>query len=581
MKIDGSPRGDNWRNQASESDSGNQCSGSNSPLKIVPVELQMLRSVRKLTGDMNARSAAEVLATYMRENGNRLPKLNRNQLEQLSVDERVPPHVRQAAQYMLDHPDEFKRIQAHNGLPVDGFASVGDFESASQGAPGSIGGQMNTDNEGTRSANGPRRDHGANTHEMPIVDHTRPAATNEPQEANDMNGAKAAGIVSAHMQKNKMDVLNWNGVYLLAVNADGNTPPGVQQAAKYLLAHRQETVKMATLDPDSPEGYITATALNKAAQSDESAGGSPSAASESGVLAAHMREKGISSLNMDQLIKLSTDKDASPRARQAAKYMLDHPDEFRRIQTHSGTTSNDSASARVDDFEWANQGGLGSGGEQSKAGNVNAPRGRLGSGVNTQLTPNASNMSIQPSYAPPKVDDMNGPKAAGIMAAYMRKNKIDTLNWTQASNLMNNTSGNVPPEVQQAAKYMCEHREEASRMATLDPDSPEGYITATAFNKAAQADEPAGGSPSAASESGVLAAHMREKGISSLTMDQLVKLSTDKEASPRTRQAAKYMLDHPEEFNRIEARDGAAHDGSAGVDDFEHTSQYGMTNAPA
>ncbi|KVQ16409.1 hypothetical protein WJ98_23270 [Burkholderia ubonensis] len=408
---------------------------------------------------------------------------------------------------------------------------------------------------------------------------------NARQETNDMNGPKAAGIIAAHMQKDKMDVLNWNGAYLLAINADGNTPPDVQRAARYMLTHRQETIKMAALDPDNPEGCITATALNRAVQADDSTGGSPNAASEAGVLAAHMREKGISSLNIDQLVKLSTDKEASPRARQAAKYMLDHPDEFRRIQTHGGTKSDRSASANVDDFEWAALGEPGPTGAQPTADNAHTPldtASQRDKGVHVQEeTPNAGNGSLQPADGPRHAGDMNGPRAAGIMATYLRNNKMDTLNWTQTVNLMNNTSGNVPPEVQQAAKYMWEHREETSRTAALDPDSPEGYITATALNKAAQADDSAGGSPSAASESGTLAAHMREKGIASLNIDQLIKLSTDKEASPRARQAAKYMLDHPDAFKRIEARDGAAPDGSASVDDFECTFQYGLTDVSA
>ena len=605
MRIDASTRGENGYNQTSEPSADNSSAGLNPTRNPGPIELQMLRNLPKLTSEvrireqpdsavgsqrrdsvpsgsgMNTESAAGALGTYMRENG--LEKVNMNDLYQLAENAsgRVPPHVQQAAKYMLQHRDLYKQIETHDLAAAGGISNRSNFEWAAQGGLGSTGGQMTNGDMSTQPANGPQRDNDVNAQATPGVGNVGTQPTNSPQQVSDMNGPKAAGVMATHMHKNKLDSLNWNTVYLLAVNADGNTPPEVQQAAKYMLAHRQETVKMAALDPDSPEGYITATAFNKAVQADDSAGGSPSMASESGVLAAHMREKGIASLDVDQLIKLSTDKEASPRARQAAKYMLDHPEEFRRIQTRGTDTANSSASASVEDFEWATQAGSGSAGARTNADNVNTQPDsgpQHDNGTHVQETPRAGNASPQPADGPHQANDLNGPKAAGIIATYMRKNQLDTLNWTQTANLMNNASGNVPPEVQQAAKYMWEHREETTRMAALDPESPEGYITATALNRAAQTDDSTGGSPKATSESGVLSAYMREKGLSSVNYGDLVKLSSDKEAPPRVRQAAKYMLDHPDEFKRIEARDGANPDGSANVDDFEYTSQYGLTS---
>ncbi|KVU40922.1 hypothetical protein WK68_12940 [Burkholderia ubonensis] len=506
---------------------------------------------------MNAKSAAEVLATYMRENGSRLPKLDRHQLEQLSLDESVSRNTRQAAEYMLDHSDVFERIQALDQAPPDGFARTGDFERAASGGPRSTGKQMNTGNVSPQPANGP-------------------------QQVNNMTGPKAAGIVAEHMRKNNMDTLDWNGAYRLAVNADGNTPPEVQRAAKWMLEHRSETTKMSAHDPNSPEDYITATALNKAAQGEDPAGGPPNASTESRVIAAYMREKELSSLSYSELVKLSTDKDTPPRVRQAAKYMLDHPDEFKQIDARDGTTPDSLAS--VEDFEWAASGGLGSTGKQMNTDNVSAQPAngpQRDDGVNVQKTPNVGNVSPQPANGPQQVNSMTGPKAAGIVAEHMRKNNMDTLDWNGVNRLAVNADGNTPPEVQRAAKWMLEHRQETTKMSALDPNSPEDNITVIALNKAAQGEDPAGGPSNASTESRVIAAYMREKELPSLSYSDLVKLSTDKDAPPRVRQAAKYMLDHSDEFRQIDARDGTTPDGLVSVDDFEYTSQYGSTNAQA
>ncbi|WP_175964537.1 HrpF/NolX family T3SS translocon protein [Burkholderia pyrrocinia] len=518
----------------------------------VPREMTSILSGNR----MNAQEASAVLAAYMRENGNRLLKLNLNQLEQLSLDEKVPPNVRQAAKYLFDHPEAFKRIGASDGTTSDGTVGLSDFERVAEG------GLVSNDNVRAQPIGGSRHDNDANE---PVV----PNASNVNRPTNGpMNGQKASGIMAAYMHKNNMETLDWDGLYKLMTNTSDSVPQQVQQAAKYLWEHREELAKIAALDPDSTTDTITAKAFDRSVTAEGSTAGSMSATSASGIMAAYMRENGIPTLNMNELRKLADDKDTPPRVKQAVNYLLKHLDDFKRIEASDGTTPD--GTVGLSDFEREAEGGLVSN-DNVRAQPIGGSR--HDSDANEPVVPNASNVN-RPANGP-----MNGQKASGIMAAYMHKNNMETLDWDGLYKLMTNTSGSVPPQVQQAAKYLWKHREELAKIAALDPDSTTDTITAKAFDRSVTAEGSTAGSMSATSASGIMAAYMRENGIPTLNMNELRKLADDKDTPPRVKQAVNYLLKHLDDFKRIEASDGTTPDGTVGLSDFEREAEQGPTHA--
>jgi hypothetical protein len=77
----------------------------------------------------------------------------------------------------------------------------------------------------------------------------------------------------------------------------------------------------------------------------------------------------------------------------------------------------------------------------------------------------------------------------------------------------------------------------------------------------------------AQSASGALAGYMHEKGMGAMNMNDIYKLANDKSAPPQVREAAKFMMAHPEQFAKIETNDVKGRDGISGVQNFDAAAQ--------
>jgi hypothetical protein len=84
-------------------------------------------------GQMDAQSASGTLASYMDQNG--IQKLDMNDLYKLSENKSgdEPEGVQNAAEYMLENPDQYKQIETHDVAGADGISGIGNFQWAAQG----------------------------------------------------------------------------------------------------------------------------------------------------------------------------------------------------------------------------------------------------------------------------------------------------------------------------------------------------------------------------------------------------------------------------------------------------------------
>jgi hypothetical protein len=199
------------------------------------------------------------------------------------------------------------------------------------------------------------------------------------------------------------------------------------------------------------------------------AGGQPmTAQSASGTLASYMNANGKDSLTMDDLYKLSqnTGGNTPPAVSQAANFMLQNPGVYRQIETHDVGGADGKSGAG--NFQWAAQGGLGAAGNTPGAGS-------------TPTTP-------PPSYASATAGagQMNTQSASGTLAAYMNSNGKDSLTTDDLYKLSQNTDGNTPQAVSQAAQFMLGHAGAYDQIETHDVGGADGKSGAGNFQWAAQ-----------------------------------------------------------------------------------------------
>ena len=289
------------------------------------------------------------------------------------------------------------------------------------------------------------------------------------------------------------------------------------------------------------------------------------AGDEAGTLAAYMRDKGIKTMDVNQLYNLSNNKGGKvpEDVQQAAKFMLQNPDIYKQIET-SDVAGADGISGLAN-FDKAAQG-------------------------LTKFEPRATITSSPRQNLAERAED-----EAGALAAYMNANGMKKLDVNQLYNLSNNKSGNVPPDVQQAAKFMLQHPEIYKKIETADVKGADGISGVGNMNKAAQGlinlDPPAqatlrpavmprqGLGERAENEAGTLAAYMNAKGMQVIDVNQLYNLSNNKsgDVPQDVQQAAKFMLQHPAIFKKIETADVKGADGISGVGNLNKAAQ-GLIN---
>ncbi|WP_425258762.1 hypothetical protein ACPOLB_24960 [Rubrivivax sp. RP6-9] len=502
-----------------------------------------------------AENEAGTLGAYMRDKG--IKTLDVNQLYNLSNNKggKVPEDVQQAAKFMLQNPDIYKKIETSDVAGADGISGVANFDKAAQGLT---------------------------KFDQPIGI-ARPTVAPMPQPNLAERAKDEAGALAAYMNANGMKKLDVNQLYNLSNNKGGNVPPDVQQAAKFMLQHPAIYKKIETADVKGADGISGVGNMNKAAQGlinlDQPTlqpirpavmprpGLGERAENEAGTLAAYMNAKGLKTIDVNQLYNLSNNKggDVPKDVQQAAKFMLQHPAIFKKIETA--------------DVKGAD--GI------SGVGNLNkAAQGLL----------NLDRPTLQPIRAAvmPRADlGERAENEAGTLAAYMNDKGLKTIDVNQLYNLSNNKGGNVPEDVQQAAKFMLQHPAIFKKIETADVKGADGISGVGNLNKAAQGQINLDASVSlrpavmprqslgerAENEAGTLAAYMNANGLKVIDVNQLYNLSNNKGGNvpPDVQQAAKFMLQNPEIYKKIETSDVAGADGISGVANLNKAAQ-GLTD---
>ncbi|PMS22063.1 hypothetical protein C0Z18_05975 [Trinickia dabaoshanensis] len=187
---------------------------------------------------------------------------------------------------------------------------------------------------------------------------------------------------------------------------------------------------------------------------------------------------------------------------------------------------------------------------------------------------------------------MTTQSAAGALAAYMHEHNVNTLNPDQLYQLAYKPAAGTPPEVSQAAKFMLQNPDAFNKIETHDVAGSDGIAGVNDFDWAAQGGLSASGDAQTgasdggqaafaggiAGAAGALAAFMHDHSIMNQTPNTLYQLAYNPPAgTPSTvSKAAKFMLQNPDKFNKLETHDVAGSDGIAGVNDFDWAAQGGL-----
>jgi hypothetical protein len=171
--------------------------------------------------------------------------------------------------------------------------------------------------------------------------------------------------------------------------------------------------------------------------------------------------------------------------------------------------------------------------------------------------------------------------AAGALVDYMHANGLQILTLNDLAKLASNASGDVPPEVSSAAKFMLKNPDIFAAIETHDCPGRDGISGVSNFEFAAQgglekvaANATQGGTGmSKADAAGVLSDFMNDRGIKSVDSNALYQLAMNPspDTPPNVSAAARTMLEHPGTFNRITGGTG-----SATAADFDNAAQGTM-----
>ncbi len=354
--------------------------------------------------------------------------------------------------------------------------------------------------------------------------------TNKP--AFQSNSERASGTIAAYMHMNNIEVIDANQLSKWTNNADGNTPPEVQLAAKFMLANPGVYSKIEKNDNPDADGISGVHNFDQAALGKLNFGnptaresGSPEQAQEaSGVLNKYMQSKNMDAVDVNGLYALAINKDGNvpEDAQKAALFMLENPSVYVKIET-------------------------------SDVPNIDGISGRW----------NFEEFSKVKGDSAAQTSD-----AAGILVGFM-DGKYSQLTMDQLKNLAGNKEGNIPPNVQQAAKFMLDNPEIYKKIETAEGYPSDGTVSFEELRKAPEKGDLASKTKYAAN---VLLGFMDGK-YSQLTMDQLKNLAGNKEGNipPDVRKAAKFMLDNPEIYKKIETAEGYPSDGTVSFEELRKT----------
>ncbi|AIO69766.1 hypothetical protein DM82_4958 [Burkholderia oklahomensis] len=197
-----------------------------------------------------------------------------------------------------------------------------------------------------------------------------------------MTAQSAAGALGSYMSQNGLGTVDPDKLYQLAMNPSSGTPDDVSKAAKFMLDHPAIYQKLETHDVAGADGISGVGNFQWAAQGGldsastaptadasatdgthlgvETEGEAPrmTAQSAAGALGSYMSQNGLSTVDPDKLYQLAMNPPSGTPGdvSKAAKFMLDHPDVYQKLETHD-VAGADGISG-VGNFQWAAEGGL-------------------------------------------------------------------------------------------------------------------------------------------------------------------------------------------------------------------------------
>ncbi|MCU9952136.1 MULTISPECIES: hypothetical protein [Burkholderia] len=325
------------------------------------------------------------------------------------------------------------------------------------------------------------------------------------------------------------------------------------------------------------------------------------AQSAAGALASYMSQNKMSAVDPDLLYKFAmnpssgTPEDVS----KAAKFMLDHPDTYQKIETHD-VAGADGISG-IGNFQWAAQGGLDSGSAARTADTGSAEEVKLGSQTEINDAP------------------MTAQSAAGALGSYMSQNGLSTVDPNRLYQLAMNPSSGTPGDVSKAAKFMLANPDTYRQLETHDAAGADGISGVANFQWAAQGGLDSGsvaqtadagsaaeatlgsgaeteGSDSDGSDAGInnasmtaqsaagaLGSYMSQNGLSTVDPNRLYQLAMNPSSGTPgdVSKAAKFMLANPDTYRQLETHDAAGADGISGVANFQWAAQGGLDSFAA
>ncbi|MDA8455658.1 hypothetical protein M4R22_12870 [Acidovorax sp. GBBC 3334] len=437
---------------------------------------------------------------------------------------------------------------------------------------------------------------------------------------------QAAGTLAKYMRQNGIETLTPNQLYALTTNASGDTPQEVSEAAEFMLANPDIYGRLETRDAPGSDGIAGAPNFDFAARGGLDAEVSGESADNaipmdkqtaSDALANFMHQNREDRMDPDRLYQLAMrpNSDTSPAVSAAAKFMLRNPGTYRAIETHDvagadgiSGAGNFEASAQASPAAGPS-GGAGYVEDAAQAqraatlsvglDDIFSPPVPLDLGPLAPATPMAPGTPMfvdeaQPASATDAASGapgdggapaMNEQTASGALAAYMRQKQIDQVDPNMLYQLAMKPDSGTPQTVQAAAKFMLQNPETFHRVETNQGFDADGIADLYNLDAAATGsagsqgtDRPGDGSAAPADEqaaSGVLASYMRQKQIDPMDPNTLYQLAMrpDSDTPPAVTAAAKFMLQNPEAFRRVETHEVANIDGIATADNLENVAQ--------
>ncbi|WP_449306296.1 phage tail tip lysozyme [Paraburkholderia humisilvae] len=245
--------------------------------------------IQQGAGTLKTQAAAGDLASYMTQDN--IGTLDPNQLYALANNppSGTPPGVSAAAAYMLKNSSAYEQIETHDSSGADGLSGVGNFQWASEGGLSSaspfqmgsgsgfggmspFGGMPSMGgitafggmpSMGGMTSFGGMPSMGGMTSFGGMSSMGGMSSLGDMSSFGDMSSLfgsdpleaqAAAGALASYMSQNNIGALDPNALYQLANNPPPNMPPGVSEAANYMLENPDIYEQIETHDVAGADG---------------------------------------------------------------------------------------------------------------------------------------------------------------------------------------------------------------------------------------------------------------------------------------------------------------------------------------